>query len=543
MAYGGGTFLARNKVVPGTYINVVGATRATATLGDRGVVAVALELEWGADNQIIEVTDTDFYKNSMRIFGFDYTDPRLFALREIFRNAKKALVYKSNSSSTKAECDYATAKCSGIRGNDINIRIASHEDHYEQTTQTTTGALKIVADTTTPTSTQIRLKDVTPTPAGYTPAVNDYVLYVVDRFAVSTHFVAPYNTSETLVDTQIVSNVSELVDNDWVIWKKTTESGGNSVTNDLALTAGMRLTGGSHVIPQAGNLQEFLNLLEPYAFNTLTVDPTGVKSGSADVAEATILDLFKNFTIRMRDETGAKFQFVCYGKTVSYAPDHEGIINVWTRPKPGLNSYSFTRRYGSGNAQGYVDNVLTKDRTDPSLVFWVAGAEAACPVNATVGSRAYDGELVLEHLTTQAELEEAINAGHFVMHQNGSSVIVLSDINSLTTTTSTKNNDFKLNQVIRVLDENSTAIAKVMGQKYYDKYNNNDATRRAIKADLTAILQQLADLQAIERPENNDWSNVVTVDPVDADRQAVDITETFKVTVAINKSYITVYVV
>ena len=42
----------------------------------------------------------------------------------------------------------------------------------------------------------------------------------------------------------------------------------------------------------------------------------------------------------------------------------------------------------------------------------------------------------------------------------------------------------KLNQVIRVLDENSTAIAKVMGQKYYDKYNNNDATRRAIKARL-----------------------------------------------------------
>ncbi|HBF6506491.1 TPA: phage tail protein, partial [Clostridioides difficile] len=47
MALGGGTFVTQNKVLPGSYINFVSATRATSSLSDRGIVAMPLELDWG----------------------------------------------------------------------------------------------------------------------------------------------------------------------------------------------------------------------------------------------------------------------------------------------------------------------------------------------------------------------------------------------------------------------------------------------------------------------------------------------------------------
>ena len=48
MAYGGGTWLFQNKVLPGTYINFVSLARAIVSLADRGYAAMAMELDWGA---------------------------------------------------------------------------------------------------------------------------------------------------------------------------------------------------------------------------------------------------------------------------------------------------------------------------------------------------------------------------------------------------------------------------------------------------------------------------------------------------------------
>ena len=44
MAYGGGTFTAQNKVLPGAYLNFVSAARASAQLGARGTAALFLPL-------------------------------------------------------------------------------------------------------------------------------------------------------------------------------------------------------------------------------------------------------------------------------------------------------------------------------------------------------------------------------------------------------------------------------------------------------------------------------------------------------------------
>ena len=91
MALGGGTFTSQNKVLPGSYINFVSVSAASPTLSDRGTAAMPLELNWGTDNEIFTVTQEDFQKNSLKIFGYEYTADELKGLRDLFLNTKNKL--------------------------------------------------------------------------------------------------------------------------------------------------------------------------------------------------------------------------------------------------------------------------------------------------------------------------------------------------------------------------------------------------------------------------------------------------------------------
>lgn len=127
MALGGGTFISQNKKLPGTYVNFVSVQSASSLMGERGVAAMAIEMDWGKDGKIIEVTSQNFTKDSLKIFGYEYTDPKLKGLRDLFKNIKKAYFYRLNSGE-KAKNDLATAKHSGTRGNDLKIVIAKNVD-------------------------------------------------------------------------------------------------------------------------------------------------------------------------------------------------------------------------------------------------------------------------------------------------------------------------------------------------------------------------------------------------------------------------------
>ena len=121
MALGGGTFTVQNKELPGAYINFVSAAKAAAALSDRGICTMALELDWGREDQVFEVTSGDFQKNSLKIFGYPYTDPKLKGLRDLFLNAKTLYAYKLTSGGKKAENSLARALYGGTRGNAIKI--------------------------------------------------------------------------------------------------------------------------------------------------------------------------------------------------------------------------------------------------------------------------------------------------------------------------------------------------------------------------------------------------------------------------------------
>ena len=77
MALGGGNFITQNKVLPGTYINFISVKSADSNLSDRGIATMPLELDWGIEDSIFEVTQEDLEKNALKFFGYDFTHEKL----------------------------------------------------------------------------------------------------------------------------------------------------------------------------------------------------------------------------------------------------------------------------------------------------------------------------------------------------------------------------------------------------------------------------------------------------------------------------------
>lgn len=213
MALGGGSFVTQNKVLPGTYINFVSVASASPIISERGLATMPLELDWGIDNEVFEVTYDDMMKNSIKIFGYDYTHEKLKGLRDLFKNIRILYCYKLTSDGIKASNAFAIAKYCGIRGNDLKI------------------VIKVNIDDTS-------------------------------KFDVVTMF------DDSVVDTQIVADKEELVSNDYVDFKD------NLVLN---ATAGVPLVGGSNGTVNGASHQSYLNKIESYSFNAmgvLTTDDT-----------------------------------------------------------------------------------------------------------------------------------------------------------------------------------------------------------------------------------------------------------------------------
>ena len=99
---GGGIFVTQNKVLPGSYINFVNVSRATAALGERGIVAIALPLN-KAPKTVIEVNRADFAMNSVNLLGVEYASDVVAPLREIFVHSNKVYVYDLGEDGTASD--------------------------------------------------------------------------------------------------------------------------------------------------------------------------------------------------------------------------------------------------------------------------------------------------------------------------------------------------------------------------------------------------------------------------------------------------------
>ncbi|EQK61094.1 phage tail sheath family protein [Clostridioides difficile F200] len=435
MALGGGTFVTQNKVLPGAYINFVSATRATSSLSDRGIVAIPLELDWGIDEDVFQVTSDDFEKYSVKYFGYDYTHEKLKGLRDLFKNIRLGYFYKLNKG-VKASCTIATAKYSGIRGNDLKVTVTTNIDDNA-------------------------------------------------KFDVVTLL------DNKKVDTQIAKVITDLQDNDYITWKKDAT---------LEASAGLVFTGGTNGEAVTGaEYQAFLDKIESYRFNALGCLATTTE----------IKSLFVEFTKRMRDKVGAKFQTVLYKKSDA---DYEGVVSV-------------------------ENKIKDKDLVESSLIYWATGAIAGCDINKSNTNKRYDGEFDVDVNYTQIQLEEALKTGKFIFHKVGDEVHVLEDINTFVSFTDEKNDDFSSNQSIRVLDQIANDIATLFNTKYLGEVPNDKSGRISFWNDVVKHHEQLQNMRAIEDFKADD----VSVEP-GSDKKTVVVSDAVKVISAMSKLYMTVSV-
>ena len=99
-------------------------------------------------------------------------------------------------------------------------------------------------------------------------------------------------------------------------------------------------------------------------------------------------------------------------------------------------------------------------------------------------NKTYDGDFTIFVDYKQSQLETAIKDGEFTFHKVGDNVNVLEDINSFTSITKDKNEDFQSNQVMRVLDQVANDIAVLFNNQYLGKVQNNDDGRISFWSDL-----------------------------------------------------------
>ena len=217
-----------------------------------------------------------------------------------------------------------------------------------------------------------------------------------------------------------------------------------------------------------------------------------------------------------RDDVGKKCQVVVYNQSTT-APDHEGVINVVSTVAEASADTNTAKAY--------------------ELVAWVAGAEAGCQINQSITNKKYNGELTILTPKTQSQLATCLTSGQFVFHLSYGDVCVLEDINSLTTTTTDKGEDFKYNQTIRVIDQIANDIAKLFNTKYLGKIPNNASGRVSLWADIVAHHRELETLQAIEDFD----PTLVTVEQGEK-KKAVVVNDAIKVTNALGILYMTVLV-
>ncbi|SEN73695.1 Phage tail sheath protein [Amphibacillus marinus] len=265
-----------------------------------------------------------------------------------------------------------------------------------------------------------------------------------------------------LVNTQLsVEGAADLIDNDLVTF---------SGEGNLSTTAGITLSGGATTDALAGDYADYFNAIAVYDFNTLALPIDDQTTKVAGV----------NFIKALRDQEGKKCQIVISG----YRADHEAVINV----KNGVVLEGGT--------------ILTPAQAVP----WVAGATATAAVNESLTYFTYEGAIDVHPRYTNSEIITSLNNGEFLFTEKRGTAVVEQDINSLVTLTVEKNQEFRKNRVLRVLDDIANNTKQVFEDNFIGRVNNNADGRGLFLANRISYFTALQDLGAIEDFSSDDVS-------------------------------------
>lgn len=83
----GGTWEFQNKKQPGIYINFKSSPTTLASVGERGTVAIAREMNWGDTGDIIEITSIADVYNKL---GYDINSTEMQFAQQMFRGSNRS---------------------------------------------------------------------------------------------------------------------------------------------------------------------------------------------------------------------------------------------------------------------------------------------------------------------------------------------------------------------------------------------------------------------------------------------------------------------
>lgn len=464
MALGSGIYTYKNKVLPGTYINFTDSIGYNNII-TRGVATTPLFLDWCQEDKIFKIEKDDFINNSLYILGYEYNHNNLKSIRDIFKNCNTLYVYRLNGNGEKASNEFATAKYSGIRGNDIRILIENVSNN---------------------------------------------------KYNVSTLL------DNITVDTQTITSLTELVNNDFVDFKTDFE---------LSVVLGKPLTGGTNSLVTIDNHIKYLRLIDKYYYNVMCSNTT----------ENIIKQLYVDFVKDMRENIGLKFQLVLH----NFHADYEGVVNVKNNSILNIDTeivkstYRSLSVYNHKDLNVYIHETIGINDIDGTgdLVYWVAGVIGGCDINKSNVNKVYDGEFEINIDFEQEELKDAINKGEFVLHKLNYDIRVLQDINSFITFNDDKGELFKDNQTIRIIDQIATDISNMFTEKYLGNIQNNISGRIGLWSD---IVKHHGNLQVMGAIENFDEKEVVV--SASKNKKEVVISDTITVLGSTKQIYMTIIV-
>lgn len=284
---------------------------------------------------------------------------------------------------------------------------------------------------------------------------NDITIVVTDLTEPEDSFQVSTVVDGRIVDSQIIETINQLVTNDWVTF---------SGTGAPTATVGAPMAGGADPTAAATDYSDYLTAIEPYRFDAMVYD------GS----DATVKTALLSFIKRYFDDNGRQGQLVAADLT---NPDSRWANNV-------------------------IDNVRMDDGTEltpQQVCWWAGGALAGAQYNEDLTGANYPGAVAVITKRTRSELEAAIQAGQWVLQDDGNGTVsVVYDINSLVTYTSDITEPYHLNRTMRVAMVSGNDINDRFSTRFKGVEDNDDAGRMNIKTTLVSYLLTMQDNKGIK---------------------------------------------
>ena len=301
----------------------------------------------------------------------------------------------------------------------------------------------------------------------------------------------------SVVDKQSITDLSKLSANTWV-----TFSGTGTTFQE---TAGQALSGGEDPTVSSSDYANFLIAIEPYQFDVLVYDGT----------DSTTIQAIAQFVERVSQNVGQKCQAVMAGENAANS-NSEFVIAV-------------------------NNGVILDDGTELTAqqsTWWVGGAEAGAMYYQSLTYAQYPDAVEANPKLTDTQAATAVQSGYLCFIDTFGTVKVCTDINSLTTYTTDKGQEFSKNRVMRVLMQFCNDTYEQFSNYFIGKVDNNDTGRNLLKGWIVGYLNEMQANNGIQNFTAEDVAvsagNSIDSVVIDVAIQPVDSIEKIYMTVTVS---------